>query len=131
METITKKVFLIEDDFAIIDVYGMAFDAAGIHFESITLGQVALKKIKNIQEGKEEKPALVLLDLMLPDINGLEILLTLRDHDAPKDIPVYILSNDSSQSLLNMQYIKPDKYIVKTSITPTQLVELVKEQLKK
>jgi len=130
-QTNNKKVFLIEDDFAIIDVYSTAFKAAGIEFEVITLGKVALEKFKNIQEGKEEKPALILLDLMLPDINGLELLWKIRENEATKDIMVFIVSNYTSEALLNIKYIKPDKFIVKSNITPTELTELVKAEIKK
>ncbi len=125
----SKKLFLIEDDPTIIDIYSLAFNQAGIDFDVLTSGAKALEKIKNIQEGLEEKPSLILLDLMLPDINGLELLLKIRENDATKNIKVFIVSNYTSEALLNIKYIKPDKFIVKTSITPSELVDLVKENL--
>ncbi len=124
-------VFLVEDDLAIIDVYSMAFKAAGIDFEVISLGKEVIKRIKNIQENKEEKPSLILLDLLLPDVNGTEILKEIRQNNITKDIAVFILSNYTSPETQKTDTIKPDRYIIKTSITPTQLVELVKEQLNK
>ena len=132
---IDGKIFLIEDNSAIIDVYTMAFQAAGFDFEVITFGRVAMERIKNIQNSKEEKPALILLDLMLPDVNGMEILKEIRQNDNTKDIVVFILSNYTDSEIKKPDSavpdsIKPDKYIMKTSITPTKLVELILEQLK-
>ena len=77
----------------------------------------------------EERPGLVLLDLVLPDINGLEILRELREHKTTKDIAVFILSNYTSDALLNITYIKPDKFLLKSDVSPTQLTDLVLAQL--
>ena len=97
----------------------------------LKLCQEAMEKIKQVQTNTVAKPALVLLDLVLPDINGLEILCALKNHPATQDIPVFILSNYSSDALHSMTAIKPEKYLVKANISPTQLVELVQEQLGK
>ena len=86
-----------------------------------------MARIKKFQGKKEEKPALVLLDLVLPDINGLEILRALRENKVTQDVKVFIFSNYTSDALLNIQYIKPDKFILKSATTPSQLVEIVKE----
>jgi DNA-binding response OmpR family regulator len=125
-----RKIFLIEDDLAIMDFYSKALKDANIDFEPITLGKEALRRIQNIQEGKEEKPVLVLLDLILPDVNGLEILYKIREHAITKDITVFVVSNYTSEALLNIDYIKPDKFILKTDITPLRLVELVLPYIK-
>lgn len=125
-----KKVFLIEDEVAIMDVYKTALDAADIDVVGIFSGKMAMEKVKEVQEGKKEKPALVLLDLVLPDINGLEILYALRKNEVTKDVVIFILSNYSSDALHGMEYIKPDKIFLKSTITPSMLVQIVSEQLK-
>ncbi|OGZ63823.1 MAG: hypothetical protein A3A98_00865 [Candidatus Staskawiczbacteria bacterium RIFCSPLOWO2_01_FULL_40_39] len=124
-----NNVFLIEDELEIMAIYTTALKAAHINVEGITTGREAMEKIKEMQAGKREKPALVLLDLVLPDINGLEILYALRKNEATKDIAIFILSNYTSDALHNISYIKPDKFLVKANISPMQLVELVKEQI--
>ncbi len=129
MKITKNKVFLIEDELNIMSIYKMALETAGIGVEGITSGREAMEKVKEMQEGKREKPSLVLLDLVLPDINGLEILYAIKKNDATKGIAVFILSNYTSDALLNMSYIKPDKFLVKANITPTQLVNLVKQQI--
>ncbi len=130
MKVSKNKIFLIEDEFDVMYVYKTALKAADIDVEAITSGKEAMEKIKEIQEDKREKPFLVLLDLILPDINGLEILYAIRKNNATKDIIVFILSNYTSDALRNISYIKPDKFLLKADITPTQLVELVKQQIK-
>ena len=122
-------VYLIEDEKDIMYVYKTALSGAGISVEPLASGKEAMEKIEAVQAKKEEKPVLVLLDLVLPDINGLEILNALRKHKETKDIPVFILSNYTSDALLNMTYIKPDKVFLKATITPTMLVEEVRAQL--
>ena len=126
-----NHIYLIEDELDIMFVYKTALKAADINAETFSDGKSVMAKIKAIQAEKEPKPSLILLDLVLPDINGLEILRAIRENEITKDIVVYILSNYSSDALHNMEYIKPDKFLLKSSITPTHLVELVKEQLAK
>ncbi|MBI1866477.1 MAG: response regulator [Candidatus Staskawiczbacteria bacterium] len=129
--TISKsKVFLIEDELDIMFLYKSALKAADIDVEGIPTGKEAMEKVKEVQEGKREKPSLVLLDLVLPDINGLDILNALKKNEKTKDIAVFILSNYSSEALRNISYIKPDKFFVKAEITPNKLADIVKNQLK-
>ncbi len=94
-------------------------------------GQSALDKIKNIGDQNQQKPSLILLDLMLPDINGLEVLKQLRQNPLTKDIAVFILSNFTISDAQKGEPIQPDKYIMKSSITPTQLIEIINTQIKK
>ena len=124
-----NKVFLIEDELDILYLYKTALKAADIAVETASSGKEAMEKVKNMQKKKEEKPSLILLDLVLPDINGLEILSSIRENSVTKDIVVFILSNYTSDALLNIKDIKPNKFIVKSSVTPTQLVDIVKQQI--
>lgn len=130
MESNKKTVFLIEDDAAIIDVYKTAFKAAGISVETMAWGKQAMEKIKEVQSGKAEKPGLILLDLILPDMNGTEILKEIKGNEKTKDIVVFVFSNYTNENSL-INGIKPDKFILKTGITPTELVKLAKEVINK
>ncbi len=127
-----KKIILIEDDPAIIDVYKMAMKNSNVNvdMEVISWGKEALREIKEMQEGKREKPSLVLLDLFLPDIDGREILKEIKGNDKTKEIAVFILSNYTNVKVEQAEEIKADKVVLKAEITPTQLVDLIKKQLK-
>lgn len=124
-----NTVFLIEDDANIVSIYTIALEASKIEVKSITSGKQAMDKVKEIQDGKAEKPNLILLDLSLPDINGKEIFKAIKANDKTKDIPVFITSNSDKKELSDTENIHPDKFILKSDTTPTILAEIVKKQL--
>lgn len=125
----SKKIYLIEDDSAIIDIYETVMKKAHLDVDVISSGQEAIKKIKSVAAGEEQKPDLVLMDLILPDMNGVEILREIRDNPKTKDITVFVLSNQEKLELPEGDPIKPDKFIIKANITPTQLLEVIKKEL--
>lgn len=125
-----KKILLIEDDSAIADIYQTAFKKAHFEVQTLVSGQDAVKKMKNIESGNpdEVKPDVVLLDLVLPDINGMEVLSEIRKNPKTKDITVFILSNQEIPEQNSPDAPKPDKFIIKANITPSQLVDLIEKQ---
>ncbi len=131
IEIMRKKILLIEDDSAIIDVYKTGLESTGkFKVEVITLGNEALEKIKRINEEKDKKPDLVLLDIILPDINGLEILRKIRQGEKTKDLLVFVLTNYGSKEFEREGFkLKVKKYITKTECPPSKLVKLIEEEL--
>jgi len=125
-----KKVLIVEDDPAIIDIYFVAFRKVGIDLQVIDRGGDAIIKIKSIIENKEELPELVLLDLILPDVNGIEVLKEIKMNDFTKHTPVFILSNNVAPEMFESAEFKPDKIIIKSSVALDRLVGIVKKQLK-
>lgn len=122
----TKKIILVEDDAAILDIYQTMIQKAGFEVEAFSLGQDFLTAME--EEGNGAKPDLVLLDLILPDISGETILQHLKKDKTTQNIKVFILSN-KEQTLDGVDTAKPDKYIVKANTTPTQLIEIIKSEL--
>lgn len=126
-----KKIILIEDDVATIDVYRMALEQAGFDVDPVTTGQEAISLFEQMNENPKIKPSLVLLDILLPDMNGIEILEKLRSFENIKDLKVLILTNYSSKDLEKKGiFLKTEKYLLKTEHKPSDLVKLVKEELK-
>jgi len=119
-----KKVLLVEDDSAIIDIYTIMLNKAGFDVQNVTLGQDAINAVQNKDEAQ---PDVVLLDLILADMNGTDVLKAIRKDEATKHLKVFILTNQ--QELPDMGDVKPDKFIIKANITPTKLVEKIKEAL--
>jgi CheY-like chemotaxis protein len=126
----SKKIIFVEDDLMVTDIFTSVFKQSELDVQVITSGHDAIKKIKQIQEDPNEKPGLFLVDLILPDINGIEVLKEAKGNDITKDIPFFILSNYSDPELQKEGTLKPDKFILKISTTPMQLVELIKDELK-
>ena len=125
----TKKILLVEDDSAIIDIYAMMMKKAGFEVQIASLGQDVIKKVKSIESGEEAKPDIILLDLILPDMNGVEVLTQIKNSSATKDIIVFTLTNQENAEKQMPEGIKPDKIIIKASLTPTQLIDVIKKQL--
>ena len=128
----SKKILLIEDDSCMIDIYETVLKKAGFEIETLKYGHQAQKILKKIKEGKKEKPDLILLDLVLPDINGIEILKQSRAEKGIADIPFFILTNYTDPDLEKIsKKLKVEKYILKTDFIPSQLIKEIKDWFKK
>lgn len=132
--TIKKKHILwIEDEQQLIDLYTEIIKTVpNVDVEFVKLGQQAIARIKEIQEGKAEKPDLIMLDLLLPDINGDRVCEVIRQTPATKDIPVFVLTNYGGEQMqLKMtKELEAERYLVKTEWGPSKLIPLIKETLK-
>lgn len=124
-----KKIILVEDDSAITEIYQTVMKKAHFDFEVFDSGQEVIKMIKDVQAGQIPKPDIFLLDLILPDMNGMEILRELKKDSVTKDIKVFILSNQEFSESQKPDDIKPDKFIIKAHIRPTELLEVIKKEL--
>ncbi|EKD33393.1 MAG: sensor histidine kinase/response regulator [uncultured bacterium] len=118
-------VFLVEDDKDLADIYCTKFKQAGFICQHMQTGSGATEMIqKNI-------PDVAILDVMLPQKNGFEILQEIRANIKTKHMPVIMLTSlgngfDVRQGIKN----GADKYLVKTEVTPTQIVEEINNLLK-
>ncbi len=127
-----KTILFIEDDLPTIDVYKTALEKADFVVESIILGKEAIKKIKKMEQGKAKKPDLILLDLILPDINGIDVLKKIREGKEIKDVPVFILTNYTDRELEERGlYLETERYLLKTDYSPRELVGIIDERLNK
>lgn len=127
-----KDILLIEDEPCIVDIYNTVLKKAGFDVKVAKSGKEAEKSFKDIQEGKSKKPHLVLLDLVLPDINGIEVLKKVRKEKGISDIPFFILTNYTDPKLEKEgKKLKVIKYLLKTDLTPSQLIDSIKGWMKK
>jgi DNA-binding response OmpR family regulator len=118
------KIAIIEDDTAISQMYRIKFESENYTVETAENGRLGLELIEKF------RPDIVLLDLMMPEMNGDEMLQALRKTEFGKDLKVIILTNMGEQEAPPMvKTLGIRAFIVKADMTPRQVAELVKEQL--
>lgn len=124
-ETNKKIVFLVEDDVFLLKAYQIKFAKEGAEVWTATDGKEAIKFLER------QPPNVVLLDLMLPGLNGFEVLEAMRKNAAWKNTPVIILTNlGQQQDIARGQALKAADYIVKANIKIEDVVKKVKKYLK-
>lgn len=118
------KIAIIEDDAAIAQMYRMKFEADGFIVETAENGKLGL------QLAEEMRPDVILLDLMMPEMNGDEMLVKLRATDWGKTTKVIILTNMGEQEApASLKDLDVLNFIVKADMTPRQVAELVQKYL--
>lgn len=119
-----SKIAIVEDDLAIAQMYRLKFEAEGYKVEIAENGKLGLQLCEQM------KPDMVLLDLMMPEMNGDEMLEKMRKTDWGKDIKVIILTNVGEQeSPDSLKDLGITAFIVKADMTPRQVADLVKSKL--
>lgn len=119
-----SKIAIIEDDIAIAQMYRIKFEAEGYQVQSAENGKLGLELLESM------KPDIVLLDLMMPEMNGDEVLSKLRTTDWGKDMKVIILTNMGEQEAPEiLKSLNVSAFIVKADMTPRQVADLVKSRL--
>ena len=120
------KIAIIEDDPAISQMYRIKFEAEGYTVETAENGKLGLELAETI------KPDIILLDLMMPEMNGHDMLKKLRDTSWGKPIKVVILTNMGEQEAPEgIRDLGVSAFILKADMTPRQVAEIVKKQLGK
>lgn len=118
------KIAIVEDDQAISQMYRIKFEGEKYEVETAENGKVGLEVIERM------KPDIVLLDIMMPEMNGDEVLEKLRDTDWGKDIKVIVLTNMGEQELSpKIRQLGVEAVILKADMTPRQVADLVKKHL--
>ena len=119
-----KIVLVVEDDQFLRDLIVKKLEEEGVKTIQAIDGEEGIRLIR------ESKPALVLLDLILPGIDGFEVLKQAKSDPATKDIPVVILSNLGQKDDIERGLEMGAKdYLIKAHFTPGEIVQKVKEVL--
>jgi len=121
-----KKILVIEDDKFLRELISQKLLKEGYEISEAIDGEEGLKKVK------EEKPDLVLLDLILPGIDGFEVLSEIKDDPILAQIPVIILSNlGQKEDVEKGLRLGAVDYLIKAHFTPGEIVEKINNALKK
>jgi DNA-binding response OmpR family regulator len=121
-----SKILLIEDDPFLSEIYTTKLQEAGFDIEVFSDSVVGLAK------AKETHPELILLDIVIPNMDGFEVLRAMKEDPEIKDIPVIILSNlGEEENVRKGLMLGAEAYFIKAHYTPTEVVTRVQEILQK
>ena len=118
------KIAIVEDDAAIAQMYRIKFESEGYEVDAAENGKLGLEMVEKM------RPDVILLDLMMPEMTGDQMLQELRKTDWGKTTKVIILTNMGEQEappILKELGVK--KFIVKAEMTPKQVADLVQKEL--
>jgi CheY-like chemotaxis protein len=122
---VAMKVYFIDDDEDLINIFSTALVREGFEVGYSLTGGEGLVKVKT------EKPDIVLLDQVMPDMAGNDVLKTLKQDPETKDIPVILLSNFSQGELVKGAIDQGAiDYLFKYQVEPKDIVSKIKEALK-
>lgn len=118
-------ILIVEDDSFLVRMYTSKFTEIGFSVD------VAYDGLEGLKLAMEKRPDLILLDLMLPQLNGIEVLKKLKQDEQTKSIPVILLTNVSEkQEIEKGLSLGAADYLIKAYFTPSEVVGRVKEVLK-
>ncbi len=113
-----KKILVVDDEPPVREIYSKEFSKAGYKVVLAEDGEEGLLKA-----GKD-LPDLILLDVMLPKMSGIDVLKALKNNELTKRIPVLMLSNLGEEHIIKEGFgFGADGYLLKVSYTPSQVVE--------
>ncbi|UCF27841.1 MAG: response regulator [Chloroflexota bacterium] len=120
MDKPTRKVIYFEDDNDMVELVRIILGREGYQINGVAEGLAGIKAVQ------QESPDIVLLDLMLPDMEGWEIYQQLKHNESTADIPVIVITAkaQSIDKVLGLEIAKVDDYISKP-FTPQELIERV------
>ena len=118
------KILIIEDDASIAKLYQIELSAKGFEVEVASDGETALAKIK------DWKPNLALIDIMIPKINGLDVLKTIKANPAFSTIKTVMLTNFGQENIVKEAFNSgADDYLLKYQTTPSEVADKIGKML--
>lgn len=117
-----RKVLIIEDEHFITELYQRSLSRAGYQVSVVIDGNEALQKAQTDQYD------IILLDLMIPNLTGIDILNILRDKDNKKQIKAKIIVTTNLEQRYEVKKSieeKADAYLIKAELTPDELVDFI------
>ncbi len=125
MSSVKHKILIVEDDRAIRELYLLKLRLDGFDVHS------AVDGVEGLQMAEELMPDMILLDILMPRMNGADMLQKLRETEWGADMRVIMLTNlskDEAPSIL--KFLNVDRYVIKAHYTPRQVVDIVREVLR-
>lgn len=126
MAATKSKILIIEDDSFLLTMYATKFELENYQVVTAEDGEKGLKL------AQKEKPDIILLDVLLPKLNGFEVLKALKENFETKDIKVLLLTNLSQRGEVQEGLaLGALDYLIKAHYMPSEVVEKVNKILAK
>lgn len=120
-----KSILIVEDNVDLQEIYRINFEEAGFRVYS------SIDGVRGVVEAVEHKPGIILLDIMMPQMDGYEFLQALKNNSSI-DSPIIVCSNLSQQSDIDKAYdLGADLYLRKSDFEGMDLVHRVEKFLEK
>lgn len=120
------RILLIEDEEMLANMYEVKFKNEGFELDK------ALDGAEGLEKAKTDKPDFILLDIIMPKMDGFSVLKALKEDETTKDVPVMLLTNlGQEEDIEKGKELGAVGYLVKANITPSEVVAEVKKKLGK
>ena len=127
MEDEKRKILIVDDDNFLLDMYALKFSQNNFQVHTASNGLESIEKLKG-----NLKPDLILLDIIMPEMDGFEMLAKINAERLSPDSVKIILSNNSQQSDIEQgKSLGVAGYIVKANSTPAEVIQQVIDILNK
>lgn len=125
-QNLKKKILLVEDDIGLSEMYQKKLSLEG--FDAI----IARSGGEGLQLALSSKPDVILLDIMLPGLDGMTVMKRLREDPWGKDVPIIILTNLNADDKIIKDVMEghPAYYLMKANVDPLKVIERVHEVLR-
>ncbi len=124
MDLPKKTVLIVEDEEALLRVLTDGLEAAGLNILTAKDGQ------QGLSVASEESVDLILLDIVMPNMDGMEMLRRLKNTEATKKIPVILLTNiGDTDKILEAKELEAEDYLIKSNFKIDEVIKLIKEKL--
>ncbi|HCE49071.1 MAG: hypothetical protein A2445_03240 [Candidatus Jacksonbacteria bacterium RIFOXYC2_FULL_44_29] len=120
--TKVQKILIVEDDRTLSHLYQTKLEKTGYQVAIALDGEEGLKQIADF------KPDAILLDIIIPKIDGFSVLERLKEEPGTKNIPVILLTNlGQDEDVEKGKALGADDYLIKSNFTPTEIVKKLEE----
>lgn len=119
------KILIIEDDPLIVKIYTTRLTVDGYQVISAENGEQGLKLAES------ELPDLIILDLMMPRLDGFDVMAKVRQNEKLKNVPILVYSNlAQEEEMERAKSLGATEFIIKANLSPTEMVNKIKQYLK-
>ncbi len=118
------SILLIEDDLFVRDLYIRTLERANYHVITALDGE------EGVQKSSSTTPDLILLDIMLPKINGIDVLKKIKSQDQTKTIPVFLLTNLGQEAIIKEAFnLGAAGFFLKARLLPQEVIGFIQKFL--